>query len=397
VTALSFERLLKSSRLATPLPKRDAFVPDRTIRLTRPDREKFEGKVSKSGGGSGGGSNGMGLASKLSQRVKKKPRSLKLGSAKPAGVFAFDQRQRAVVKIHYFNHAGTGAASLKAHAKYIARDGAGRDGLPAADAMKDAPKEDRDNARAHATYLDRRQRIVFYDAHGGGVDGATRMESWAHSDRRHFRLILSAEEGASLRDLQAYTREVMARAGAALGTTLNWVAVDHHDTDNPHSHIVLRGRRANGQDLVLPRDFIKHGFRSIARDVATEWLGTRTPEQERLALEREARRHGPTRLDAMVDGQARANVVKIASLEAPNADPALSQAMKARVRELARMGLAEESGRGLFRLTPDWRGQLKSMELHLDIRKRLMHERSEQRLQQHRDVTRGLGKGLLDR
>lgn len=134
-------------------------------------------------------------------------------------------------------------------------------------------------------------------------------------------------------DLPSYTREVMARAEAALGTKLSWVAVDHHDTDNPHTHIVIRDRRANCQDLVLPSDFIQHGFRGIARDVATDWLGRRSPEQERLALDRETRRDGPTRLDALIEPQLdKAGRVPVADLRAPNEDPTLTQALKTRAR-----------------------------------------------------------------
>jgi type IV secretory pathway VirD2 relaxase len=186
----------------------------------------------------------------------------------------------------------------------------------------------------------------------------------------------------------------MARASAALGTELSWVAVDHRDTDNPHTHIVVRGRRANGQDLVLPRDFIKHGFRGIAQDVATEWLGKRTPEQERLALNREVRRHGFTRLDTIIDGHAPDGKVDLKSLLAPNLDPALTQAAKARVQELARMGLGEDRGGGLFQLAPDWCGKLKAMEYHLDICKRVMRDRVDRSMDQMRAAQRQLGKGL---
>lgn len=400
--AVSFERLLKSSRLALPTPKDDAFIVDRSIRLTRPDRERLEGKVQKSrglAGGSGDGARLNELAKKLSKRLKaKKPSKDKKRSKKSKpGTFTpyFDQRQRAVAKIHYFNHSGGGGAALKAHGKYIARDAA-------REVPETGPNEATDQAgarsqeRAHADYLQRKGRGEFYDKDGAGIDGAARLESWAKSDLRHFRIILSAEEGARLRDLQAYTREVMARAGAALGTALTWVAVDHHDTDNPHTHIVLRGRRANGQDLVLPRDFIKHGFRGIAQDVATEWLGDRTPEQERLSYEREIRRHGLTKLDGVIDIYAQKQTVDLNRLEAPNGDPNLAQAAKARVQELARMGLAEDQGSGLFRLTPDWRDRLKAMDRHLDIRKRVVRERVERGLaQQHADRT--IRKGLLGR
>jgi len=46
----------------------------------------------------------------------------------------------------------------------------------------------------------------------------------------------------------------MARAEVQLGSRLSWIAADHHDTGHAHTHIILRGRRANGQDLVIPKD-----------------------------------------------------------------------------------------------------------------------------------------------
>ena len=44
-------------------------------------------------------------------------------------------------------------------------------------------------------------------------------------------------------DLRAFTRELMADAERDLGTKLDWVAVDHWNTDNPHIHVLVRGQR----------------------------------------------------------------------------------------------------------------------------------------------------------
>lgn len=66
-----------------------------------------------------------------------------------------------------------------------------------------------------------------------------------------------------------------------------------------------------------------------------------------MALEAEIIRHAPTRIDRTIanqlpeDGRAR-----VAKLEAPNGDPALTQAVKARAKELARLGLATEEKLG---------------------------------------------------
>src|SRR3546814_13483887 len=61
-------------------------------------------------------------------------------------------------------------------------------------------------------------------------------------DRHHFRFIVSPEDGAELDDLRTYTRHLVSRIEADLGTRLDWVAVDHWNTDNPHTHLIVRGR-----------------------------------------------------------------------------------------------------------------------------------------------------------
>lgn len=303
---------------------------------------------------------------------------------------AFDARQRAIVKIHYFGHGGGGGGALGAHARYIAREAAAR-------AEPDIARDAGDEARAHAAYLGREkgsQDVPFYDAFGDGIDGAARMAAWARSDRRHFRIILAPENGGELGDLKPYVRDVMARAEAALGTRLEWVAVDHWDTDNPHTHIVLRGRRDDGRDLVIPRPFVQHGFRNAARDAATDRLGLRTPEQARDALDRETRAHRPTRLDAAIAEQAGADgLLRIAELKSARGNPHETSALKARARELQRLGLASEPKRNVLQLSPGWRSELANMEMHLNIRKRLVHERT----QTQKPIAKSLSRGLLGR
>ena len=64
-----------------------------------------------------------------------------------------------------------------------------------------------------------------------------------------------------------------------LGTKLEWAAVDHWDTDNPHTHVVLRGKDSAGKDLIIDRDYLTQGMRARAAEVAESWLGLRS-EQE---------------------------------------------------------------------------------------------------------------------
>jgi type IV secretory pathway VirD2 relaxase len=54
----------------------------------------------------------------------------------------------------------------------------------------------------------------------------------------------------------------MAQAERDLGTTLDWVGIDHWNTDNPYSHVIVRGRSDDGRDLVIARDYISQDLRA---------------------------------------------------------------------------------------------------------------------------------------
>lgn len=143
------------------------------------------------------------------------------------------------------------------------------------------------------------------------------------------------------------------------------------------THVVLRGKDEHGRNLILPPDFVKHGFRNLARDAATDRLGARSRDQAREALRREALIHGPTRLDKLIENQLdEGRQVRVAALRAPNGGAGMTDALKSRARELRHMGLAHEVRRNVLQFEPGWRDALKAMELHLDIRKALVQART---------------------
>ncbi|WP_293352676.1 hypothetical protein [Phenylobacterium sp.] len=52
-------------------------------------------------------------------------------------------------------------------------------------------------------------------------------------------------------------RDVMGRVSADLGEPeLDWLAACHFDTDQPQAHVLVRGRRGDGRDLVIPRQYV---------------------------------------------------------------------------------------------------------------------------------------------
>jgi type IV secretory pathway VirD2 relaxase len=79
------------------------------------------------------------------------------------------------------------------------------------------------------------------------------------------------QDAEQLSGLRAFTRDQMAQAERDLDTRLDWVGIDHWNTDNPHIHVIVRGRSDDGRDLVIARDYISQDLR--APHLATLELG----------------------------------------------------------------------------------------------------------------------------
>ena len=178
--------------------------------------------------------------------------------------------RRVVMKARVVRHHGTRfrSAPLPKHITYLKRDGVARDGTEAR--MFDA-KSDVADERAFAERCE--------------------------DDRHHFRFIISPEDATQLENLRTFTRELMGDVERDLGTKLDWVAVDHWNTDNPHVHVLIRGRGDDGQDLVISRAYISRGFRDRAAERVTLELGPRSEQEIQSALEKEVEAERWTSLD----------------------------------------------------------------------------------------------------
>ncbi|HFH3981610.1 TPA: type VI secretion protein, partial [Pseudomonas aeruginosa] len=179
-------------------------------------------------------------------------------------------------------------------------------------------------------------------AYGPATDDAD-LEAFKErgaDDRHQFRFIVSPEDAEQLDDLRTYTRHLMARMEADLGTPLEWVAVDHWNTDNPHTHVVLRGKDDTGKDLIISRDYIAEGMRRRASELATEWLGPRTELEMQRAMQREVDQERWTGLDRTLQREAADDgLVRVERF----AEPGLQrqrQVLIGRLQHLQRMGLA---------------------------------------------------------
>ncbi|MGZ5871780.1 MAG: relaxase/mobilization nuclease domain-containing protein [Bradyrhizobium sp.] len=249
--------------------------------------------------------------------------------------------RRVVIKARVVRHRGNKfrSAPLAKHVAYLKRDGVSRDGV---------------NAR-------------MFDARSDAVDERAFAER-CEEDRHHFRFIVSPEDAAEMTDLRSFTRELMADAERDLDTKLDWIAVDHWNTDNPHIHVLVRGRANDGQDLVISRDYISRGFRARAEERATLELGPRSEREIQSALEKEVEGERWTGLDRALRDIADEGA-GVADLRpgASDRDPELRRLMLGRAAKLERLGLAERVAPACFGLKPGLEQTLRELEIRGDI------------------------------
>jgi len=250
-------------------------------------------------------------------------------------------RSRRVVIKSRFVMIRPGSDAVAAHLRYIERDGVTREG----------------------------ERGQAYGAETDAVDTRAFVER-SQGDRHQFRFIVSAEDAGELGDLRAYTRTLMRRMEVDLQTRLDWVAVDHHDTDNPHTHVILRGRADNGQDLVIAPDYMSHGMRARAAGIVTEWLGPRTAREIADSQYREVFQERFTGLDRALLRQAALDRQGIAT--GLRGDMPYQRLLAARLQYLARLGLAQPTQAGGYQLDPKMEETLRRLGERGDIL-RAMH------------------------
>lgn len=252
-------------------------------------------------------------------------------------------QRRVVIKARFVRIKAGDVGAVLAHLRYVQRDGVTREGEPG----------------------------ELYDAGSDRADGTAFTEQSA-GDRHQFRFIVAPEDSAELKDLKPFVRDLMRQMEQDLGTRLDWVAADHFNTGHPHTHIVLRGKDDQGDDLVIARDYIAHGFRSRAADLVTRELGPETEIEAARKLRQEVTAERLTRLDRAILRNAPGGVLELGAQSGQ--EPAWQTARIGRLRTLERMGLAEEGEPGRWRIDSELEAKLRRMGERGDIIKTMHRE-----------------------
>ncbi|MDP0926539.1 DUF3363 domain-containing protein [Paracoccus onubensis] len=329
---------------ATPAPRPKSFI-NQVLRAAKHARTTESGTRSSRSGSRAG----LGSASRF---------------GRGRNVFArnrlFGAQRRVVVAARIARHKGRAfrAAPMSAHLSYLKREGVSRDG----------------------------EHGIMFDAETDRADDLD-FTTRCREDRHHFRFIISPEDAAEMEDLKGFTRDLVRQMETDLGTGLDWIAVDHWNTDNPHVHLLVRGIDRSGTDLVISRDYISSGLRSRAEDLVSLELGPKPEHEVRLGLEREMTAERWTRLDREI--RFRTDEIGYIDLrpEAKGpADPDIRRLMIGRLQHLRKLGLASEAGPGEWVIGQDAERTLRDLGQRGDIIKTM-----------HRAFTeRGLDRGISD-
>lgn len=275
--------------------------------------------------------------------------------------------RRAVVKASLIRLQGKGGQAARAHMRYIQRDGVTREGQPG----------------------------ELYGPETDCADGGEFLKRTS-GDRHQFRFIVSAEDGAEYRDLKPYIRRLMTQVEQDLGTKLDWVAVDHFNTERPHTHIVLRGVDDRGDNLIIAREYISHGLRERASELVTLDLGPRTDQEIEARLRHDIDQDRLTAIDRRLLRRMDADRV----VAAVDNDPFQQSIAAGRLRKLQAMDLAENIGTGRYRLAEGLEDTLRRMGERGDIVRLMQRELTARRLDRagvEQVVSNGLGEPLIGR
>jgi len=227
----------------------------------------------------------------------------------------------------------------------------------------------------HARYLAREsaqreaERGQGFDVGREGLDMAAVVREWERSgDELMWSFIISPEDGDQI-DLRQHVRDLVAGMESDLGTRLEWVAIDHHNTDEKHVHLLIRGMREDGRVLTLDRDYVRQGIRELSRELAERELGPRSEQEYLRSRGRGIEREHWTEIDRALE--RRAGLDRVVSYEGfqPYREGARVRAEQEmeRLAYLEKLGLARRIEERSWELSPEHEPELRRRQRERDI------------------------------
>ena len=234
----------------------------------------------------------------------------------------------------------------------------------------------------HARYLarDRAQREVGrglgFDAGRDDLDMTAIVREWERGDEIMWSLIISPEDADRI-DLRQHVQDLVAGMERDLGTRLEWVAIDHHNTDDEHVHLLIRGMRDDGRPLTLDRDYVGRAIRKLSEELIERELGPRLEHEVLLARGQVIEREQWTEIDRALKHRAGDDrIVSYGEFQDYNVGARTRAEQEiARLEFLEELGLARRVGDRSWELSPEHETELRKRQREHDIIKSRARER----------------------
>lgn len=244
------------------------------------------------------------------------------------------REQRCIVKISYTKN--TKSRSWAAHGEYLQREHAQETGI--------------------------KGRGFSFDSND--IDIKEMLREWQTAGDEHmFRLIISPENGHRM-NLQAHTLKLVMQMEKDLKTKLTWAAIDHHNTEHSHIHLLIRGIDDKGQTLRIDSQYLSHVIRHHSQELATRELGLRKNHEMQLQRSLQIERMYMTDLDKSIIYKSKDQLIHYHS-PVPH-DESLRQARLneiGRLKFLETIGLATQIDKKAWKLSDKMESTLRCLQL----------------------------------
>ena len=246
--------------------------------------------------------------------------------------------RRCIVKARIVPMNARGVRAARLHLAYIERDGVERDGS------------------AGHLY-----------GEGNAVDRAA-LSDVIPGEEHQFRFIVSPEDDV---DLTQFTRDLMRNVERDVGLRLQWGAVNHYNTDNPHVHVLVRGVDQDGREVWIDRAYISERMRWRAQHILTDELGPRTELEIDRQRDREVGQERLTSLDRKLAAAVGPDHTTDLARLGRAAEDRERRRLVGRLETLEALKLAARTSPGAWRLDPDWQRGLRELGERDEVMKRL--------------------------
>ena len=208
------------------------------------------------------------------------------------------------------------------------------------------------------------KNLVYIQKEGKGIDGKT-PELYGSDEKeeyekkmadKNWRIVISPQSNNI--DLTVMTKTFMERLEKYTGHRFTWIAANHYDTNNHHTHVLINGIDKDGKNVeFLPKGSYPKIFADIAKEICTQMIGYKTKKQIENEKQKMTKLSRYTTLDKILEKYINGNILSPSYTNNTNAI-----LLNERLEHLKELGLCSwDRQKGNFVFGENWNEELKKL------------------------------------